>query len=413
MIGGAFARRLVQAGHEVVLAGRREGADGLRLDFAAMPPHQELAGQLRGFDLVVNAAGIFQPQGKQSFDAVHVNGVRALAEAAIGAGVPRIVHVSALGADAASDLGYFASKGAAEDYLLALPAMTVVVVRPSLVFSPDGGSTRFFARLATSPLAPLPGGGRQRVQPIHLDDLVEAMLRAATSAPASMRLDAVGPRALPLREYLAGFARALGRRPRFVGVPMRLLMPLMPLAARLGGGLASRDSLRMLAAGNTGDATAITRLLGRMPRDPRQFIDLGAAGALRGPLRVQRAVAWMRAGLAALWLGTAWVSLWGYPREGSLALLARLDLHGTWATLALWSGALLDAAFGVATLLLPRRRRLYQAQLLLITAYSVLISVGLPEFWLHPFAPLLKNVPIMAMIVALLLLDRTDGPGDR
>ena len=139
-----------------------------------------------------------------------------------------------------------------------------------------------------------------------------------------------------------------------------------------------------------------------------------AASSLRAWLQRRRAVAWMRGSLAALWLGTAWVSLWGFPRTASHALLARMGLHGAQAELALWSGAVLDALLGLGLLVLPRRRRVYQAQLLLVAAYTVMITLWLPEFWLHPFGPLLKNLPVLAMIGALLVLDRNgDGPGAR
>ncbi|MCR6686384.1 SDR family oxidoreductase [Pseudoxanthomonas sp.] len=415
MIGGAVARRLAAAGHELVHAGRREtdGDGGLRLDFAAPPGYEALVERLRGIDLVVNAVGIFQAQGKQSFDAVHVNGPRRLFEAAVGAGVRRFVHVSALGARADADTAYFASKGEAEAWLRSLPGR-VVVVRPSLVFSPDGASTRVFLRLATAPLSPLPDGGHQPVQPIHLDDLADAIVAAALADGGPATFDAVGPRALPLRGYLQALARPLGHHPRFVSVPVRAIAPLLPLAERLSGGLAGRDALRMLQAGNTGDPSALARVLGRLPRDPDDFIGPETAARLRAWLRRRRAVAAMRLSLAAMWLGTAWVSLYGYPRAASHALLARLGLHGAWADLALWSGALLDAALGLALLALPRRRRVYQAQLVLVGAYTVLISVWLPEFWLHPFGPLLKNIPILAMIAALLVLDHEDDhrPGD-
>src|SRR5690606_35281947 len=105
--------------------------------------------------------------------------------------------------------------------------------------------------------------------------------------------------------------------------------------------------------------------------------------------------------------------LWGYPRQASHALLARVGLQGGLADVALWSGALLDALLGIAMLVLPGRRPVYYAQLLLMAGYTVLISLWLPEFWLHPFGPLLKNIPIAGAILALILLDRAHGPGDR
>ncbi|WP_255326653.1 SDR family oxidoreductase [Pseudoxanthomonas sp. J31] len=411
MIGGAVARRLRQAGHEVVLAGRGQGVD-LALDFNALPPQGELVRRLRGHDVLVNAVGIFQAQAQQSFDAVHVKAVAALFGAAVQAGIGRLLHVSALGAELGGSTAYFDSKGRAEVLLRQLPA-PVVIVRPSLVFSPQGASSRFFLGLATWPLLLLPGGGRQPVQPLHLDDLAEALARLATCAEPPDTLEAVGPRPLPLRDYLRELGAALGRAPRVASLPMAPLRPLLPLAARLSGGLVGADALRMLEAGNTGDPDGITAVLGRPPRDPSVFIAAPEAARLRAGLRLRRAVLALRVSLAAMWLGTAWVSLWGYPREASHALLARVGLHGGVAEAALWSGALLDALLGIAMLLLPRRRPVYYAQLALMAGYTVLISLWLPEFWLHPFGPLLKNVPIAGAILALILLDRAHGPGDR
>src|SRR5690606_22341212 len=178
MIGSAVAQRLRQAGHEVVLAGRGQGA-GLFLDFNALPPRDELVRLLQGHDVLLNAVGIFQAQAEQSFDAVHVKAVAALFGAAVQAGIGRLVHLSALGAALGGATAYFDSKGRAEVLLRQLPA-PVVIVRPSLVFSPEGASSRFFLRLATLPVLPLPGGGPQLVQPLHVDDLVEALVRVMT-----------------------------------------------------------------------------------------------------------------------------------------------------------------------------------------------------------------------------------------
>src|SRR5690606_8105519 len=228
--------RLRQAGHEVVHAGRSAGVaagpvPGLRLDFNALPPHPELVRQLRGFDVLVNAVGIFQAQAQQSFDAVHVKAVVALFGAAAEAGVGRLVHVSALGAEAGAQTAYFASKGQAEVLLRGLP-VPVTIVRPSLVFSPEGASTRFFFRLARLPVLPLPGRGRQQVQPLHVEDLAEAIARVATCEAPPQILDAVGPRPLQLRQYLDLLDRRGDRGRRIVDLPLRLLDPLLPLAAR-------------------------------------------------------------------------------------------------------------------------------------------------------------------------------------
>ena len=370
-----------------------------------MPDAATLRGVLAGVEVVVNTAGIFRATPKQSFDAVHVNGLREVLRAAREAGVRRFIQLSALGADPVSALPYFSSKGRAEAEVQGA-GMEYSVVRPSLVFAAGGASSRWFAGLASLPLTPLPGGGCQQVQPLHLDDLVQALVRLVEAAQVPPALDAVGPRALSLRDYLAMFRQAMGSPGRFVAMPSawarRLagigrLWPRLPL---------DRDALAMLDAGNTADPGPFGTWLGRAPRDPGRFISKEQAV----PMRHQAVLAWavplMRIALAIMWIATAVVSLWVYPRADSLALLAKVGLHGGLALAALWTAALLDLALGAALLLAPRRSVVYAAQLALVLGYTIIISVFLPGQWGHPFGPVLKNVPLLAMILALLALDR-------
>lgn len=92
-------------------------------------------------------------------------------------------------------------------------------------------------------------------------------------------------------------------------------------------------------------------------------------------------------------------------RHLAQALLARVGITGLLAPVMLYGAALLDLVFGVGTLLLKKRRLLWLAQLAVIVAYSAIISWRLPEFWLHPYGPLLKNLPMMAAIWLLLELE--------
>jgi hypothetical protein len=109
--------------------------------------------------------------------------------------------------------------------------------------------------------------------------------------------------------------------------------------------------------------------------------------------------------VALLWIGTAVVSFGLYPVADSLELLRRVGIPAGLAPALLYAAAALDLAFGIATLALARRRRLYLAQLGLLLFYSAVIAWRLPEFWLHPFGPMLKNLPLAAALVLLLVLD--------
>lgn len=101
--------------------------------------------------------------------------------------------------------------------------------------------------------------------------------------------------------------------------------------------------------------------------------------------------------LAAVWVITGVVSLGIYPVEESLKLLSRVGIEGKLALLTLYGEALLDIAIGLLTLLAPSRR-LWQLQALIIACYTIVITFKLPEFWLHPFGPLLKNLPIFTLL---------------
>jgi len=101
--------------------------------------------------------------------------------------------------------------------------------------------------------------------------------------------------------------------------------------------------------------------------------------------------------LALLWLFSGMLSFGLYPVEQSLAMLERLDLRGPPAFLVLYGASTLDLALGMLTLSWPSHR-LWRVQAALVLAYTVIITVWLPEFWLHPFGPVLKNLPVLVLL---------------
>lgn len=412
-IGRHLAPALAQAGHEVVAVVRRPaaalpGVSGqVEGDFTRDLQPADWQPRLQGIDVVVNAVGILREHGTQRFGTLHEAGPIALFRACAASGVRRVVQISALGADTHATSRYHLSKKAADDALLALP-LQASIVQPSLVYGPGGASARLFNLLASLPRLVLPGPGLQRVQPIHVDDAVQALV-ALVERPASRsrRIALVGPRPLTLREFLAGL-RAAMRLPPVAA--WQVPMPIVRLAARAGrvwrGALLDDESLAMLERGNTASADDTTVLLGHPPRGVGQFI----APALAASAGTMAQLAWLlpllRTSLALVWIVTGVLSLGVYPVEDSYALLARLDVHGALAPVLLYGAAGLDLLLGVLTLTLVRhRRRLWLVQLALILGYTLLISWRLPEFWLHPYGPILKNLPMLAAIVTLMVLE--------
>lgn len=395
-IGSALGRALSAAGHQVLRGVRQpQAADEVAIDFSRPDPAGWLQA-LRGCDAAINAVGILRERGEQSFFALHTRGPQVFFAACAAAGVRRVVQISAQGADTGT-APFLASKRAADDFLRGL-ALEWQIVRPALVYGEAGASARLFRVLASLPLTPLPLGGRQRVHSIHIDDLCAEILRLLDPAtPAGQCQELRGGEALSLRELIASYRHSMG----FAPAPV-LPLPgwLMAITARLGehlpGGLLDTQSWNMLqhADAHVGAAFPIDA------RRPREFITPAEAPALRQQVLAGWRAPLLRLALAAVWLITAWVSLFAYPIPDSLALLARTGLTGTPAMVALIGAALLDAAFGLATLFAPGRR-LWLAQMALIAGYSAVIAVCLPEFLIHPYGPLSKNLTILAVLILL------------
>jgi hypothetical protein len=311
-----------------------------------------------------------------------------------------VIQVSALGADSHAQSRYHLSKRHADDFLRGLPLRSVIV-QPSLVFGPGGTSARLFTMLASLPLIPVPGNGGQQVQPVHVDDVVAAVL-ASMHEPLHRRaeLPLVGPEPLSLRGFLALLREAMGLpAARFLQVPMPLVRAAARIGEKLPGALLDPETLGMLERGNTGSAQEITALLGRAPRSISAFVRDAASTRLRAPL--DWLLPLLRFSIALVWIVTGIVSLGLYPVADSYALLARVHIEGALAPVMLYSAALLDLAFGIATLMMRRRRWLWVAQAAVMIFYTVVISFFLPEFWLHPYGPLLKNLPMLAAILLL------------
>lgn len=412
-IGAHLVEALTDAGHEVKCAVRECPPDGKCSRLACVPVDYTRdfdpgvwQGRLMGIDVAINAVGILREQGAQTFMALHDRAPRALFAACVTAGV-KVVQISALGADEQASSKYHLSKKAADDALLA-SSKKAVVVQPSLVYGPGGTSARLFNMMASLPLIPLPGGGQQAIQPIHIDDLTRAIMRLVeTERYLGQRVPLVGPEPLSLRQYLEELRRVLGLgQAKFIHIPAVLVDVTAQISQWSGKGLLDVDTWKMLQRGNTADARATRELLGRDPKRVSEFTSRWSARELRLTGLMGWLELMLRVSLAAVWLVAGVVSMGVYPVEDSYAMLARVGITGGLAPIALYGAAAMDIAFGLGTLFLRQRKLLWIAQVTLIVLYTITITFYLPEFWLHPFGPLIKNLPILAIILLLYELEK-------
>ena len=259
-IGRYVVKRLAQRGHVVRIAVRDPeaamflktmGTVGQIVPLAApVTDDAGVACAVQGADLVVNLAGVLAESGGATFQAIHVDGAARVARLAAAAGVSRLVHLSAIGADPASQSRYGTSKAAGEQAVRQnFPGATIL--RPSVVFGPEDQFFNRFAGMARMvPLMPVIAGPT-KLQPVFVGDVADAVLAALTRTDAVGGLyELGGPRAMSMRDILSYIMRETGHRRPMIAVPVCLARMQAAILEKLPGQLLTRDQLLMLARDN-------------------------------------------------------------------------------------------------------------------------------------------------------------------
>ena len=202
---------------------------------------------LEGATWAVNLVGILAEHRRGDFDRVHGEGAGRVARIAASAGVTRLVHLSAIGADPASPSAYGRSKAAGEIAARqAFPGATIL--RPSLVFGPEDAFFNRFAGMARLlPVMPVISGAT-RFQPVYVGDVADATLAALDRADATGTIfELGGPDVRSFRELMEAVLTWTGRRRKLVNVPMGLARLQARLGELIPGKPFTRDQLLMLA----------------------------------------------------------------------------------------------------------------------------------------------------------------------
>lgn len=288
-VGRHVVRALVQRGYRVRVAVRRPDLAGFLQPLgtvgqihavqANLRYPDSVAAAVKGASAVVNLVGILQEGGRQTFAGVQANGARAVAQACAGAGITRVVHVSAIGAAPESGSVYARSKAEGEAaFHASVPG--AVVLRPSIVFGPEDGFFNRFAALARMlPVLPLIGGGETKFQPVFVGDVAEAVARAVEGrVPGGRIYELGGPEVKSFRELIVDICKVTDRKPLLVSLPFplaRLQARILEIVNALTLGLLpdalmlTRDQVKLLESDNVVSAAAVA--------EGRSFEALGIA----------------------------------------------------------------------------------------------------------------------------------------
>lgn len=428
-LGRHLSRTLLKSGHEVIHGVHRFSDDTsaqgreLLIDYVkdtSTDIWEKRLAALGKIDIVINAVGILMQSKHAPFTAIHRDAPIALFQAACDAGVRGILQISALGSDdnviderpaiqhALSV--YMQTKREADHYLSQLPCPHLIL-RPSLLVAIDGASSKLFRSLASLPMIGLPGNGEQQLQPVHVKDLCLGVIKwlsqvSSGTVERHQIIRAVGPSAISYRDMLAHYRQGMGlSQARFIHIPMPIMRISALLATYLQQKVFAPETLQMLEQGSVADSTTFTKLLGQKPRGVSAWFDQDETNTLAASAMMTWATMLFRLVLAFLWISTGIISLWVYPIEGSANLLAQVGISAHYASTTLWLASGLNLILGILSLSHPSRR-LWIFQSIIILIYSFIIGVCLPEFLTHPFAPILKNIPILAILFVLIAIDK-------
>ncbi|MCX5516678.1 NADH-ubiquinone oxidoreductase [Kaistia algarum] len=405
---------IVGFGREIEVAARRfPYAKWIAGDMATMTTPDAWQEALSGVDAVVNCAGALQNGPRDHLAVAHVEGTLALYRACVTAGVRRVVHVSAAGVVPGRPTAFNRTKQEAEDGLKALD-LDWLILRPGFVIAPSAyGGSALLRGLAAFPLVIPVVHSRSIVQPVSVEDVAEAVIRATEPwRHARLSIDIVSTDTPTFADILTRMRGWLGLAPAPVlRIPAFLAWPFV-LIADLVGGLGWRSpmrstAMRQLKAGITGDGEAAQRVLGIKPRD---FTSMLAAW----PSGVQErwfARLYFLKPLAILTLALFWLA------SGAIGL-ARLDLATStldvigWpplvATGAIAVGSLAAIALGLAACVRSQSRRALKLMAVLPVLFGAAATAMQPGLWLNPLGPLVKLVPavVLALVASALMDER-------
>ena len=200
---------------------------GVELATGAVSDRAALEKAAAGCERVIHLVGIIQEAPGQTFQAVHVDGTKNLLDAAKKAEVQHVVFQSALGTRPKAKSAYHRTKWEAEE-LVRASGIPYTILRPSLIYGPgDQFTIRLADMIRMSPVVPVIGSGRSKVQPLFIDDMTACLVKTVMSdAFLNEIYELGGPEQLTYAQVTAAIAEALGVKRPTIHLPLFFMQPM-------------------------------------------------------------------------------------------------------------------------------------------------------------------------------------------
>jgi len=259
-VGHEIVKELLIRGHQVRCLARPgserklEAAAQVEIFSGDVLNRDAMARAAAGCDAVIHLVGIIRefPRRGITFERLHVEATEIVVDAALAAGVPRFLHMSALGARSGPADPYHTTNFQAEAYVRA-SGLTYTIFRPSVIYGPGDQSINLFARqIKTLPIFPIIGDGLYQMQPVPVNAVAQAFALALKLPHTENRIyDVGGPEPLTFNDIIDTLAQVLGKKVWKVHLPVWPMRLAAGLLGRFPWFPVTKGQIRMLLEGNT------------------------------------------------------------------------------------------------------------------------------------------------------------------
>lgn len=411
-VGSHIVTALLAKGHDVTLGGRGffcprfPSLKSIPVDYKTDTNPEVWKPRLNNIDAVVNCIGVLNAKNGE-IDCIHHKTPAALFTACQQKGTKHVVQISAKGTEVDRGIAYNDTKKAADDFLKNLN-ISATIIRPSYVYSHGsyGGSSLFRGLAAMPFFLPVVGKGDQLFQPILAEDLAAMIVnRIETAEPGMVELDGIGPEKVSNLQLLEktrtwlGFGKGIILR-----APMSILNVVSLISCIAPAFPINRTTVGMMKFPDVAASTpeAFEKLVETTGVKPKGYSEIlreqpsfvqdrwhARLFLLKPLIRIILALMWIVSGLVSFWI----------PEGMQQALMHLLPFTNSQFVLLMHCGTGLDILLGILILFNWRPMWIGLLQLVVIICYTAFISIWLPTFWLHPFGPLVKNVPILVLVL--------------
>jgi NADH dehydrogenase len=269
-VGTALRRELKAQGHDVRLlvragsTGKVDAREGFEILVGDVLDTHACLRAVDGCDALVHLVGIRREDAHRglAYEAMHTEATYSIVDAARRAKVRRVVHMSALGTRAGAPSRYHRTKHEAEE-IVRKSGMRWTIFRPSVIFGAGDEFHPLMADLVHRPLVPVIDGGKSRLQPIALGNVVGPMARSLVMPETQGRVyEAGGPERIQFVDLMYKIARHYGVWPNTVSLSSALAKPIVRFAQHFPKFPLSYEELLMLLEDNTCDAAEFVRTFG-------------------------------------------------------------------------------------------------------------------------------------------------------